>query len=274
MNTRPTKPIVLCFSGLDPSGGAGIQADIETIASLGCHCAPIVTTLTVQDTRDVKYHQPVEAALIIAQARAVLEDMPVNAVKLGLLGHVAIVEAIHTLLQDYPHLPVVVDPIIHTSGGTPLADRELLEAIDNLILPYTTLLTPNSEEARLLAPQADCLEACANQLLETGCRHILITGTHENTPQVIHRLWSDNGLLHESTWPRLPNQYHGSGCTLAAALSAYIAHGMDMITTAREALSFTWHSLNSAQRLGMGQHMPERFFWCHTQSNTPPSTLA
>ncbi len=258
------KPVVLCFSGLDPSGGAGIQADIETIASLGGHCAPIVTTLTIQDTSNVKYTQAVDASLIVAQARAVLEDMPVRALKLGLLGSVAAVEAIHTILVDYPNLPVILDPIIYASGGTELAHRELLDALENLLLPYTTVLTPNSEEAQMLAEEADCLEACANQLLEKGCHYVLITGTHENTPQVINKLWGGGRrLLSEISWPRLPDQYHGSGCTLAAALSAYIAHGMDVISAVREAQSFTWQSLQHSHRLGMGQKIPERFFWCN-----------
>ncbi|NNG12675.1 MAG: hydroxymethylpyrimidine/phosphomethylpyrimidine kinase, partial [Halobacteria archaeon] len=144
-------PVVLVFAGHDPSGGAGIQADIEALASQGCHAATVITALTTQDTLDVSDFRPLEVADVITQARAVLEDMPVAVFKLGMLGSVENVEAVHTILTDYPEIPVVLDPVLASGRGTALADEELVEAMKALLLPLTTVLTPNSLEARALA---------------------------------------------------------------------------------------------------------------------------
>ena len=254
-------PVVLCFSGLDPSGGAGISADIETIASLGCHCAPIVTTLTAQDSCDVKDILPAQSTFIIEQARAVLEDMPVKTIKIGLLGSVAAIEAIHTVLTDYPNIPVILDPVLVSGGGTVISNQEIIAAMVSLLLPHTTLLTPNTNEARAIAAQADTIDACAHELMGMGVEYVLVTGTHDDSEKVLNRLWGHNRSLLDCEWDRLPHEYHGSGCILASGIAAGIAQGMDMQVAVREAQSFTWHSLKNGQRLGMGQVIPKRLFW-------------
>lgn len=254
-------PVVLCFSGLDPSGGAGIQADIETLASLGCHCAPVITALTAQDTVNVKDVEPVVATLLVEQARAVLEDMPVAAIKIGMLGSVQAVEAIHTILTDYEDIPVILDPVLAAGGGTQLATEQMVTAIRHLLLPHVELLTPNSEETRQLCREADSLDASAVALMDKGCEHVLITGTHEKTAKVVNQLWGKRIRKQIFDCERLPNEYHGSGCTLASAIAAYIAHGTDVVTAVRNGLSFTWESLSHGHRLGMGQHIPNRLFW-------------
>ncbi len=254
-------PVVLCFSGLDPSGGAGIQADIETLASIGCHCAPIITTLTAQDTCNVQDTHPVPAPFLIEQARIILADMPVRAFKLGLIGSIAQVEAIHTIIKDYPHIPVIFDPIIRAGGGCLLTENNVIEAIENLILPWTFICTPNTDEAKKLSSQADSIEACAHEIIAKGAEAVLITGTHDNTSKVVNRLWHGKKQLLLCEWDRLEGHYHGSGCTLASSLAGYIAHGMDLVTAAREAQNFTWKSLKSARSLGKGQLIPNRLFW-------------
>ncbi|MDX1656289.1 MAG: hydroxymethylpyrimidine/phosphomethylpyrimidine kinase [Candidatus Competibacteraceae bacterium] len=261
MSSQPTVPVVMALAGNDPSGGAGLQADIEAIVSMGCHAAPVVTTLTVQDTRDIKEILPLTPGFIAAQARAVLEDMPVAAIKIGLIGSVEGVEAIHTLLIDYPDIPVVLDPVLASGGGTELADQEIIEALRTLLLPQTTVLTPNGQEARRLAPEADTLDACAMALLERGCRYVLITGAHENTPQVINRLYGNERLLETTAWERLPGSYHGSGCTLASAIAGLIAQGQEMASAIQQAQEYTWEALRGGYRIGMGQHIPNRLFW-------------
>ncbi|MBV1881762.1 MAG: hydroxymethylpyrimidine/phosphomethylpyrimidine kinase [Pseudomonadales bacterium] len=258
-------PIVLCFSGLDPSGGAGISADIEAIASLGCHCAPIITTLTAQDSSDVKDIQPVESTFLISQARAILEDMPVKAIKIGLLGSVAVIEAIHTVLRDYPNIPVILDPVLVSGGGTHISSQEIIAAMVNLLLPQTTLITPNTNEAQAIAAQADTIDACAYEMMEMGSEYVLITGTHDDSDKVLNRLWGHNRSLLDCEWERLPNEYHGSGCVLAAGIAAGIAQGMNLQSAVREAQAFTWHSLKNGQRLGMGQVIPNRLFWTNTE---------
>ncbi|MGI9251772.1 MAG: bifunctional hydroxymethylpyrimidine kinase/phosphomethylpyrimidine kinase [Pseudohongiellaceae bacterium] len=266
------KPVVMCFSGLDPTGGAGIQADIETLFSLGCHCAPIVTTLTVQTTRDALKFNSVEPALLIQQARAVLDDMEVKCFKLGLLGSVDIIEAVHGLLADYPELPVVLDPVFSAGGGFAFADdsgKRVIKAMRSLLLPRCTVLTPNTDEARQLASIGDadtrviCEDAC-HELLGTGCQHILLTGTHADTEDVVNYLYSNSQQRSSQqsatsfTWPRLPQQYHGSGCTLAAAVAAHLAHGLDVGEAVKRAQRFTWESLHHGLQVGAGQHLPNR----------------
>lgn len=258
---RPTVPVVMTFAGNDPTGGAGLQADIEAIDSMGGQAAPVVTALTVQDTRDVIRVEPVEAALVVEQARAVLEDMPVAAFKIGLVGDIANAEAIHTILTDYPHIPVVLDPILRAGGGTELADRPLCDALLELLFPLATLAVPNSREARALAPGADTLDACAQALLATGCEFVLVTGSHEATAAVDNTLYGNMRRLETFSWDRLPQSFHGSGCTLASAIAGLLAQGLEPFTAVHEAQEYTWESLSRGYRLGMGQHHPNRLFW-------------
>lgn len=261
--TRP--PIVMALSGSDPTGGAGIQADIETLASMGCHSAPVITAITVQDTQDVKRLKAVDSTLVLEQARAVLEDMPVDCFKVGLIGSLENIEVIHTLINDYPDIPLILDPVLRAGGGQELSDDDQAEAMRTLLLPLTTVLTPNSEEARRLAPDADTLDACAQELEDLGCEYVLITGSHENTPEVINTLYGNHRVLERYPWPRLPHQYHGSGCTLAASIAGLLAQGSDPLSAIHEAQQYAWESLNQAYRIGMGQLIPNRLFWAEGQ---------
>jgi hydroxymethylpyrimidine/phosphomethylpyrimidine kinase len=270
MSDAPTLPVVMTFAGTDPSGGAGIQADIETLTSMGCHVCSIVTAVTVQDTEQLFSFQPMDASLIIEQARAVLEDIPVSAFKIGMVGSAENAEAIQSILLDYPDVPVVLDPLIAAGGGGELADDELIDAMVNLLFPLTTVLTPNSEEARAFAPEADTLDACAQELLELGSEYILITGTHENTANVVNNLYSESKLLESYTWDRLPGAFHGSGCTLASAIAGLLSQGLPPTTAILEAQEFTWETLNNGYRVGMGQNIPNRLFWAHGDDDESP----
>lgn len=254
-------PVVMALSGLDPTGGAGIQADIEAIASMGCHTLPIVTALTVQTSQNVIRYESTDPLLLIEQARAVLEDIPVKAFKLGMMGNPQIIEAVHSILQDYPEPPVVLDPIITAGGGTTLSENDAITAMRELLFPLTTVITPNSEEARLLAEQADSLDACAEQLQDMGCEYVLITGTHEATPEVTNTLYTNHRRLESFSWDRLAHSYHGSGCTLAASISAMLAHGLDPFNAIHEAQEYTWQTLQQGFRPGQGQYFPNRFYW-------------
>lgn len=258
----PTVPVVLVFAGHDPSGGAGIQADIEAIVSMGCHAATVITALTVQDTTDVKRFVAVDSMLVMEQARAILEDMPVATIKIGMLGSVENVEVIHTILMDYPQIPVVLDPVINSGGGaTELAKEEILDAMAELLFPLTTLLTPNSLELRTCAPEGDNLDACAHELLESGCEYLLVTGTHENTPDVVNVLYNNFRRMDEFRWERLEGSYHGSGCTLSSAIAGLFGQGMEPHTAVREAQEYVHEALKQGYRIGMGQRLPNRLFW-------------
>ncbi len=261
MNETTSTPVVMSFAGTDPSGGAGLQADIETLISMGCHAASVVTAVTVQDTQQLFRYQVMSPTLLIEQARTVLEDIPVSAFKIGMIGSAENAEAIQSILLDYPDVPVVLDPLISAGGGGELANDELIDAMVNLLFPLTTVLTPNSEEARAFAPEADTLDACAQELLELGSEFILITGSHENTPHVINNLYSESRLLESYTWDRLPGTFHGTGCTLAAAIAGLLAQDLPMTSAILEAQEFTWETLNNSYRIGMGQNIPNRLFW-------------
>ncbi len=261
MSPQHSVPAVMAFAGLDPTGSAGLQADIESLASQGCHAAPVVTSVAVQDTRDVKDLAAMAPTLVIEQARAVLEDMPVTAFKIGLLGSVAIVEAVHSILHDYPSLPVILDPVLASGTGTPLSDAEMVDALRTLLLPITTVLTPNSMEARTLAPEADSTPAHAMALLDRGCEFVLITGGHEDTPEVVNILYGNRRELERFHWERLPGQFHGSGCTLASSIAGLLAQGMEPFSAIHEAQEYTWESLKHGYRVGMGQMTPNRLFW-------------
>lgn len=306
-DTQPTHPpIVLSFAASDPTGGAGIQADILTLASLGCHPLSVITALTVQDTAGVDGVLPIDSDWVNDQARSLLEDMPVAAFKLGLLGSVDNIVAIANIVSDYPHIPLVLDPVLASGRGDQLVDEDMLAAMIQLLLPQTTLITPNILEARRLAQEIDELAEedeededaedtllqprtpaapdpagalipddeesslhqdlpsqgeCARRLIEAGSELVLITGSHEHTPQVINTLYGRQGVLRCDPWERLPASYHGSGCTLASAIAAYLAAGADPVEAVHAAQEYTWRTLAAGFRPGMGQHLPDRFFW-------------
>ncbi len=272
--TADFPPIVLTFAASDPSGGAGMQADILTLASMGCHPLSVLTAITVQDTLGVEGIQPLDAEWVADQARCLLEDMPVDVFKIGVLGSVENITAIAEILSDYPDVPLVLDPVLASGRGDELASDEMLHALRELLLPRTLILTPNSTEARRLADVEDdedpSLAACAQRLVQAGCEYVLITGTHEPTPQVVNTLYGKAGVVRSDSWERLPGSYHGSGCTLASAIAAMIANGLDLPEAVREAQEYTWNALAKAYRPGMGQFLPDRLFWARDEESEPP----
>lgn len=271
----PPLPAVLVFAGTDPTGGAGLQADILTLASLGCHPLSVVTAVTVQDTVGVEDFLPMDAEWIADQARGVLEDIPVAAIKLGMLGSTEAVAAIAEVVSDYPDIPLILDPVLASGRGDALSNEELVAAMRDLLLPQTTVLTPNSLEARRLAEimeenedeesgEGDSvmeLQECARRLIDLGSEYVLITGAHEQGSQVTNTLYNTRGVVQRLHWDRLPGSYHGSGCTLASALAAFLAQGVDVAEAAKEAQEYTYQALKAAFRPGMGQFVPDRLFW-------------
>ena len=256
MSTPP--PIVLTFAASDPTGGAGLQADLLTLASLGCHPLSVLTALTAQDTRGLEALLAMDAEWIARQARCVLADIPVAAFKLGVLGSARNAEAVAAVLAAHPRAPAVLDPVLASGRGDPLADVATVQALRAAVLRHATVLTPNSIEARRLAgaaPDAP-LETCARALLDAGCKQVLITGTHEAGRQVVNTLYGARGVIREDRWERLPGSYHGSGCTLASALAAGLAKGLEIQTAVREAQAHTWDTLERAFRPGAGQFLP------------------
>ncbi|OGA07779.1 MAG: hydroxymethylpyrimidine/phosphomethylpyrimidine kinase [Betaproteobacteria bacterium RIFCSPLOWO2_12_FULL_65_110] len=260
-------PIVLAFAATDPTSGAGLQADLLTLCALGCHPLAVVTAITIQDTAGVDAVMAIDSDWVTDQARLVLEDMPVAAFKIGMLGSVENIAAIAEVVSDYPDVPLVLDPVLASGRGDELATEDMISAMRELLLPQTTILTPNSAEARrLVQDEGDesedlALGSCAERLLGFGCEYVLITGSHENTPQVINTLYGSEGMIRADSWDRLPGSYHGSGCTLASAIAATLANGLALPEAVREAQEYTWQALAAAFRPGMGQYIPDRLFW-------------
>jgi hydroxymethylpyrimidine/phosphomethylpyrimidine kinase len=276
-SSEPTAlpPIVLAFAATDPSGGAGLQADVLTLASMGCHPLTVVTAATIQDTMGVEEIMALDAEWVADQARCVLEDMPVNAIKIGVIGSIENITAIAEVVSDYPEVPLVLDPVLASGRGDEFATDEMISALRELLIPQTTIITPNSIEARRLVQEDGedelDLAECARRLLALGCEYVLITGTHENTTQVVNTLYGQEGVVRTDRWDRLPGSYHGSGCTLASAIAATIANGLSISDAVKDAQEYTWQTLKAAFRPGMGQHIPDRLFWAREDDSEDES---
>jgi len=255
-----TKPVVLCFSGHDPSGGAGIQADIEAISAQGCHATTVITALTCQDTRQVQSFKPVDANKLKKQADMLLKDMTISAIKIGMTADVEVVIAIHTILQTHNEIPVILDPVLASGAGTSLSSGKLVNAINTYILPYCQLITPNIPEAFTLSNSSNDTETAANILLDMGAENVLITGTHAESALVEHKLYHANEPMHQFQNNRLPNEYHGSGCTLASSIAAFIAKGFNTSQAVEKGLDYTYQTLQHAHAPGQGQWLPDRLY--------------
>ena len=267
----PAPPAVLVFAATDPSGGAGLQADLLTLSSMGCHPLSVVTGITVQDTTGVEDILAMDAEWVVDQARCILEDVPVAVFKLGVLGSVEIIAAIAEIVADYPEVPLVLDPVLTSGRGDELANEEMLEALRDLILPQTSLVTPNVMELMRLAydeaPEEERPDyaRAAMEVLESGCEFVLVTGTHAPGVQVVNTLYGREGIIRSDRWERLPGSYHGSGCTLSSAIAASLAQGLPIPEAVAEAQDYTWQTLKEGYRLGMGQIIPDRLFWAREE---------
>ncbi|MDP2128280.1 MAG: hydroxymethylpyrimidine/phosphomethylpyrimidine kinase [Pseudohongiella sp.] len=258
---QTAKPFVVCFSGLDPTGGAGIQADIETLHALGCHALPIVSSLTVQTTRNVLETRPSDPGLVRRQFDALIDsELDIAAIKLGLIDSPHVMRCISEIIRLCPTIPVVADPVLTAGGGFEFGGDSLVQLYRELILPYCRVLTPNIPELKKLSPQTGSEYEALQALCATGCEYILLTGAHRDSEQVINRLYSSisPAIDHQWQWPRLAGEYHGSGCTLASAMAAGLAAGMSYTTAAERAQQFTWQALKNALKTGNGQYLPDR----------------
>jgi hydroxymethylpyrimidine/phosphomethylpyrimidine kinase len=249
------RPIILCVSGHDPTGGAGIQADIETVTALGGHAATAITCLTVQDTANIRELAPTDEALLTRQLDVLTRDLPVSAVKIGLLGTAGIARLVERVVASL-EVAVVLDPVLQAGGGAVLADESLIDAIAQF-LPRVTLITPNRQEAIRLAYNSDAAQA-ARQLARRGPA-VLLTGADEaQGQQVTNLLYQGERPPREYRQTRLPHTYHGSGCTLASACAVYLARGYAIELAVGEAQRFTQEALRKASALGHGQWLPRR----------------
>ncbi len=252
-------PCVLSLSGHDPLGGAGIHADIEAIAAQGLHPLSVITALTVQDSRNVQRVEAVSVDLLAEQVDRLVADCDIRVLKIGLLAEVAAVSFLVELI-DRLRVPVVLDPVLRAGGGRELAGASLEAAIREQLVPRASLLTPNAAEARRLAALAPGapLEDCAQALLRRGCVNLLVTGGDEPGDEVVDTWYRNDAAPRRYTWPRLPETFHGAGCTLASSVAARLAGGDDMGKAIETAQRWTQASLQRAIAVGRGRRIPYR----------------
>ncbi|MDE0949408.1 MAG: hydroxymethylpyrimidine/phosphomethylpyrimidine kinase [Candidatus Thioglobus sp.] len=247
---------VLLFSGLDPSGAAGVSADIETINQFGVTPLPIITTLTAQNTQRVLSLEPTKSSLLELQFKLIDEDISFNTVKIGLLGSPYQVKVISKLLRDRRGVNIVLDPIISSSTEHVLSSNEMIDAIKKELIPLCLILTPNLAELNALAPGLNEESAISS----LNCPWVLLTTSDSSEIQVEHRLYHDSNLIRKFTYKKLAGQYHGSGCTLSSAIAALVALDVPVEDACEKALDYTYQSLLSAKKVGKMQYHPNRTF--------------
>jgi hydroxymethylpyrimidine/phosphomethylpyrimidine kinase len=261
--TAEAPPIALTIAGSDPSGGAGIQADLKTFFALDVYGASVLTALTSQNTQGVSGVFAIPRDVIAAQFHSVVSDLFVSAIKTGMLGDVATVEVVASLLRGCPDIPVVVDPVMVATSGDVLLQPDAIDAVRSILIPRATLITPNIPEAgRLLdrAPAATETEmrAQAEALMSFGCRAVLLKGGHGDTADAVDVLF--DGRSHSVfRRPRvMTSNTHGTGCTLSAAIVAGLARGKSVETAVADAKTFVWSALSAGKRMrvGKGVHGP------------------
>lgn len=249
----------ICFSiaGSDPSGGAGLQADLKTFAALGCYGAAAATAITVQDTRGVRSCVAVDARLVEEQVAVVMEDLRPKAVKIGMVGTAGNVSAIRAALSPYLRrrtdgLPfVVLDPILVSSSGRALLEEEAVGALMAELMPLCDLITPNRPELQALTKTADADEGAQMLAQTTGCRNILVKGGHcEGEP--IDLLFAD-GRRYVLGGERIATRNtHGTGCTLSSAIAAYMARGCCLPEAAKKAKRYVTEALRAGRNIDIG----------------------
>ena len=249
-------PIVLFLGGHDPTGGAGIQADIETASKIGCRAISLITCLTAQNSYDVDFIQPQTKDNFERQADLLLSDISPTAVKIGLIGDLSIASAVVSIVKKLD-IPVVTDPILKAGGGKNLSNEPLLEFIREELLPISDLIIPNKNEAFLLA-KVEAISDAISYFNRLGCPAGLISGVLNLEKNILinHFFMREHNRQYE--WPLLPETYHGSGCTLSSACACELALGVSLSQAVENAQEFTWKVLKNSEKPGLGQWFPNR----------------
>ena len=243
------RPVVLCFSGLDPSGGAGLQADIEAIGQTGAHAAIACTAITVQSSQQVIGFEACAASLVRDQATVVLNDLPVTVIKSGMLGTTDNIAMLTDLFAEQviaASTPFVLDPVLVANSGGSLGDEQTLVAAFKKLLPYATLITPNTHELRALSGEQD-LHTGAQKLCAQGSHAVLVKTSHDfDSGDIEQYLYVKGEMVHKSTLPRLDGEFHGSGCSLASFIAGRLAMGDALIHAVKAADSWITKTLHAA----------------------------
>jgi hydroxymethylpyrimidine/phosphomethylpyrimidine kinase len=264
-------PIVLSFGVSDCIGAAGMQADQLAVASMGCHPASVITAISAGEARDGGW-LVIEEEQIEAQAQAVLQNMPVTAIKVGTLGSIEQVQPIAAVLADVDSVPVVLDPDFDNTPDEEAAG-ELAAALRELLVPQATVITINLAQARRFVglteedeerSQRLAAADCARELVGWGAEFVLLTDAEPGSALVVNALYDDGGLVRSDSLPRVDvssTGLRGAGDTLSAALAGLLAQGLDVPEAAQEASQYTAAALVHAFHAGIGMAVPDRLFW-------------
>lgn len=262
-----TSPLILTFGVADPVGAIGIQADLASFAAMGCHGLSVITSILIGDTTRIEDMQIIDADWVADQGRVVLEDMPVGAFKVGVVGSIENVSVIAEIVSDYPDIPLILDPFSTAMPDQGLDSEDMLIAIRELLIPQTTLLLLSAVELARFAetwrePSADDTMALdAMRLIDLGCEYLFVTGTPSDVHDVANTLFNESGMVRHDNWQRQSGSFSGAGNTLSATIAAMLANGLDVPEAVFEAQEFTIAAIANAQRLGMGKLTPDRYFW-------------
>ena len=264
---EPPAPIcVMSFNASEPSGAGGLAADVATISAMGAHALPVVTSIVMRDTAEVFDSHEIDPEAIVEQARSILEDVPIAAWKVGFLGSAEGVSAVAEVLSDYPDVPLVAY-LPNVSWLDDDAEMAYLDAFRELILPATEVLIGNHKTLTdFLLPEWDAERAPSARELavaagEAGARSVLVTGMQLPDPHIDNVLASPEGAITGEKFERFEATFVGAGDTLSAAMTALLASGNELHVAVGEALSFLDQSLDAGYRPGMGNVVPDRFFW-------------
>lgn len=258
---------VLSFGSSDPLGATGIQADLGSFAAMGCHGLTVITAILIGDTTQITEIEPIDAEILIDQARTILEDIPVAAFKVGTIGSIENVTAIAEIVADYPDIPLIFDPFASHVPDHAEETEDLFSAINELIIPQTTVLVASAVEIARLAESwrepstDDTLALDVQHLIESGCEFVFAMGTSISGSEIANCLFDESGLVRRDNWPRLLGSFLGAGSTLSAAMTALVANDLPIPDAVLEAQEFTNEALAHAQRFGMGKLVPDRYFW-------------
>jgi len=259
-------PIALTIAGSDSSGGAGVQADLKTFAALGVYGASVITALTAQNTKGVTGIHQVPAAFVTAQIDAVFSDLEVNAVKIGMVAELSVINAIAAGLARWSPKHVVLDPVMVATSGDRLLAAEAVDALRTKLISRASLITPNLPEAAVLldepmASSESAIESQGRRLFAMGCQAVLIKGGHGEGAESIDYLVSPSGTIALAA-PRIATQNtHGTGCSLSSAVAAGLAKGEDMETAVRHAKAWISTAIAAADRFSVGHgHGPIHHF--------------
>ncbi|PVE09642.1 bifunctional hydroxymethylpyrimidine kinase/phosphomethylpyrimidine kinase [Limnohabitans sp. Rim28] len=259
MNDHPYRYArVLTIAGSDSGGGAGIQADLKTFAALGCYGMSAITALTAQNTVGVQGIHAVPASFLKAQIQSVMDDMGVDALKIGMLHEPAIVSVVAWAIDHYNIRHVVLDPVMVATSGDRLIAQETVQVLVRELFPRVTVVTPNLDEAQLLLghPIADAqaLSAAAQGLLALGAKAVLLKGGHLVGDEVVDLLVQNEGATRRLASSRIPSRnVHGTGCTLSSAIAAHLALGQNLEASVTLARDFILNAIAQGAEVGTGQ---------------------